>query len=105
MLLARETVLEALRTCRDPEIPINIVDLGLVYEIVTTDGPKGADVLVQMTLTSTGCPMSRSIVSEVQQRLVELPGVSSARVEIIWEPTWHPDMITEEGRRQLQLTP
>ena len=103
MLIDRETVLNTLRACRDPEIPINIVDLGLVYEVVTTPRPEGVDVLVQMTLTSTVCPMSRTIVTDVQQRLLELPGVASARVEVIWEPSWHPEMISDEGRRQLQL--
>lgn len=103
MSIDREIVLNALRECRDPEIPVNIVDLGLIYEIVISNGPKGADIQVQMTLTSTGCPMSRSIVTDVQQHLATVPGVASAKVEIIWEPTWHPGMISEEGRRELQL--
>jgi metal-sulfur cluster biosynthetic enzyme len=87
MSIDREIVLAALRACRDPEIPVNIVDLGLVYEIVINDIPEGADILIQMTLTSTGCPMSRSIVTDVQRRVLEVPGVASARVEITWEPS------------------
>ncbi len=102
MATDRDTVLSALRACRDPEIPVNIVDLGLIYEIGINPNPEGDDVLVQMTLTSTGCPMSRSIVSDVQRRLLQIPRVTSARVEIVWEPSWHPGMISEDGRRQLQ---
>lgn len=103
MSIDRETILNALKDCRDPEIPVNVVDLGLIYEVVINDAPGGADIQVQMTLTSTGCPMSRSIVTDVQRRLMAVTGVASARVEIIWEPSWHPDMISEDGRRQLQI--
>lgn len=103
MSIDRETILNALRDCRDPEIPVNIVDLGLIYSVVINPTSEGADIQVQMTLTSTGCPMSRSIVTDVQRRLMAVPGVSAAHVEITWEPSWHPDMISEEGRRQLQI--
>jgi len=103
MSIDRETILNALRDCRDPEIPVNIVDLGLIYEVVINPTPEGADIQVQMTLTSTGCPMSRSIVTDVQRRLMAIAGVASARVEVTWEPSWHPDMISENGRRQLQI--
>ena len=103
MSIDRETILNALRDCRDPEIPVNIVDLGLIYEVVINHAQEGADIQVQMTLTSIGCPMSRSIVTDVQRRLLAVPGVASARVDIIWEPSWHPDMISEDGRRQLQI--
>ncbi|HEY5553276.1 MAG TPA: metal-sulfur cluster assembly factor [Opitutaceae bacterium] len=103
MSIDREIILNALRDCRDPEIPVNIVDLGLIYEVVINESPEGADIEVQMTLTSTGCPMSRSIVTDVQRRLLAIAGVASARVEVTWEPSWHPDMISEDGRRQLQI--
>jgi metal-sulfur cluster biosynthetic enzyme len=103
MSIDRETILNALKDCRDPEIPVNIVDLGLIYEVLINETPEGADIQVQMTLTSTGCPMSRSIVTDVQRRLLAIAGVVSARVEITWEPSWHPDMISESGRRQLQI--
>lgn len=103
MSIDRDTILNALRECRDPEIPVSIVDLGLIYEILITQNAESADVLIQMTLTSTGCPMSRSIVAEVQNRVMKIPGVTSARVEVIWEPSWHPEMISEDGRRQLQI--
>lgn len=102
MPIDRDTILKALRGCRDPELPVNIVDLGLIYEILINQNSDGAEVQIQMTLTSTGCPMSRTIVADVHRRVMEIPGVSYARVEIAWEPVWHPEMISEEGRRELQ---
>jgi metal-sulfur cluster biosynthetic enzyme len=101
-----EEIFAALRTCRDPEIPINLVDLGLIYgvEVVApATGIEGAEVQVRLTLTSSGCPMSHSIVGEVQRKLQALPGVRTVRVVIVWEPAWHPGLISEDGRRQLQL--
>lgn len=103
MPLDRDTVLSALRNFRDPELPINIVDLGLIYEVDVQQTTDGADISVRMTLTSTGCPMSRTIVSDVRRHLLKIAGVTSARVETVWEPSWHPGMNSEEGRRQLQL--
>ncbi len=104
MALTKEDVVSALRTCVDPEIPVNIVDLGLVYG-VDLNGQDGAEneVSVRMTLTSPGCPMSHAISRDVQQRLLDLPGVSKARVDFVWEPVWRPDMITAEGRKHLNL--
>ncbi len=106
MGLTKEDVVSALRTCVDPEIPINIVDLGLVYEVDLSEpqpGAPAADVCVKMTLTSTGCPMSHSIANEVTKALRQLPGVGATKVEIVWEPAWHPEMITAEGRKHLNL--
>lgn len=107
MALTKEDVISALRTCVDPEIPVNIVDLGLVYQIdlseTSTGSPAGQEVTVKMTLTSPGCPMSHSISNDVHKRLLELPGVSRAKVDIVWEPVWHPEMITAEGRKHLNL--
>jgi metal-sulfur cluster biosynthetic enzyme len=103
-----EEIFAALRTCRDPEIPINLVDLGLIYgvEIVApANAAEGADVQVRLTLTSTGCPMCHAIVGEVQRKLQCLPGVRAVRVQIVWEPTWHPGLISAEGRRLLQPQP
>lgn len=99
-----EAIFAALRTCRDPEIPVNLVDLGLVYGVeVGAPQPDGSEVSVRLTLTSPGCPMSHSIVAEVQRTLQALAGVRAVRVDIVWEPAWHPGLISEEGRRQLQL--
>ena len=100
-----EEIFAVLRTCRDPEIPINLVDLGLIYgvEVVApANADDGADVLVRLTLTSAGCPMSHSIVGEVQRKLQALAGVRAVRIQIVWEPGWHPGLISAEGRRQLQ---
>lgn len=108
MALTKEDVVSALRTCMDPEIPINIVDLGLVYEVDLPAMPSSAassghDVHVKMTLTSPGCPMSHSISHEVHKKLLQLSGVHSAKVDIVWEPIWRPDMISAEGRQHLNL--
>jgi metal-sulfur cluster biosynthetic enzyme len=107
MALTKEDVFSALRTCRDPEIPVNIVDLGLVYEVEireTGNAEPGYDVSVKMTLTSPGCPMSRSISAAVQRTLLGLERVRHAKVDLVWEPAWHPSMITAEGRRHLNPT-
>jgi len=107
MALTKEDVVSALRTCVDPEIPVNIVDLGLVYSVdlsgENTETAAGRDVTVRMTLTSPGCPMSHAISNDVHERLLALPGVAKARVDIVWEPQWRPDMITPEGRKHLNL--
>jgi metal-sulfur cluster biosynthetic enzyme len=107
MSLTKEDVVSALRTCRDPEIPVNIVDLGLVYgvEVQEAAGAEaGYDVSVKMTLTSPGCPMSQSISAEVHRKLLGLERVRHAKVDLVWEPIWHPSMITAEGRHHLNLT-
>ncbi len=104
MALTQEDVLSALRTCRDPEIPVNIVDLGLVYAVdvqETGAGDPGYEVSVRMTLTSPGCPMSQAISAAVQRKLLSLERVRQAKVDLVWEPAWHPSMITAEGRHQL----
>jgi len=104
MGLTKEDVYSALRTCRDPEIPVNIVDLGLVYAVDVREsgaaGP-GYEVNVKMTLTSPGCPMSQSISAAVQRALLGLERVQRARVDLVWEPAWHPSMITAAGLQQL----
>ncbi len=99
----KEDIYTVLRTCQDPEIPVNIVDLGLIYSVEVAQRTDGAVVTVKMTLTSPGCPMSNAIAGDVHKRLLQIEGVSQAKVEIVWEPVWRPDMITEEGRRTLNL--
>ena len=97
-------VWDALRTCFDPEIPVNIVDLGLVYDMQFTKLPSGnARVDVKMTLTAPGCGMGPAIAGDAQVKLLNLPGVDEATVEIVWEPQWHHSMITAEGKRVLGL--
>ena len=97
-------VWETLRTCFDPEIPVNIVDLGLVYDMQLAKAPDGkARVDVKMTLTAPGCGMGPAIAGDAQVKLLSLPGVDEAQVEIVWEPQWHHSMITPEGRKILGL--
>lgn len=102
--VTEEAVWETLRTCFDPEIPVNIVDLGLVYDMALEDLPGGGkNVSVKMTLTAPGCGMGGVIAGDAQQKLLQLGGVEEATVEIVWDPPWHQSMITDEGRRILGL--
>jgi probable FeS assembly SUF system protein SufT len=97
-------VWDILRTCYDPEIPVNIVDLGLVYDLNIEKLPSGfSRVNVKMTLTAPGCGMGATIAGDAQQKLMYLDGVEDANVEIVWDPPWHQSMITAEGRRILGL--
>ena len=97
-------VWETLRSCYDPEIPVNIVDLGLVYDMGIEDLPTGhKKVFVKMTLTAPGCGMGATIAGDAQQKLLGLPSVEDASVEIVWDPPWHQSMITPEGRRLLGI--
>jgi probable FeS assembly SUF system protein SufT len=97
-------VWETLRTCYDPEIPVNIVDLGLVYDLHIEPGTTGNSMVsVKMTLTAPGCGMGGVIAGDAQQKILNLPGVEEAVVEIVWDPPWHQSMITEQGRKILGL--
>jgi len=95
---------EILKTCYDPEIPVNIVDLGLVYDMAIEPTPEGhSRIAVKMTLTAPGCGMGGVIARDAQEKLLMLDGVASADVEIVWDPPWHQSMISAEGRRILGL--
>ncbi len=97
-------VWETLRTCFDPEIPVNIVDLGLVYDMQLTKLPNDSNrVDVKMTLTAPGCGMGPAIAGDAQVKLLNLPGVDDAQVEIVWDPAWHHSMITPAGKKILGL--
>ena len=99
-----QQVWETLKTCFDPEIPVNIVDLGLVYAMEIEKLPSGfSRVNVKMTLTAPGCGMGTTIAGDAQQKLLYLEGVEDARVEIVWDPPWHHSMIKEQGRKILGL--
>jgi FeS assembly SUF system protein len=93
-----EAVIDALRTVYDPEIPVNIYELGLVYAV--TVGRTG-DVVVRMTLTSPGCPVAVSLPIEVESKVQMISGVTSAKVELVWDPPWGPEKMTEAARLQL----
>ncbi|HYB97894.1 MAG TPA: putative Fe-S cluster assembly protein SufT [Candidatus Limnocylindrales bacterium] len=99
-----DLVTAALRTCYDPEIPVNIVDLGLVYDTRITEAGEGRyRVDVKMTLTATGCGMGTSIAGDAEEKLRSIPSVAEAHVGIVWDPPWNPQMISEEGRRKLGI--
>lgn len=92
--LNEQTVLDALRQVIDPEIGCNIVDLGLIYDVAII-GPR---VRVTMTLTTPGCPMHESLCGGVQAVVLNLDGVEEVEVDLVWDPPWHPAMMTEVGR-------
>ena len=97
--LTEDQVIEVLRECYDPEIPINIVDLGLIYNIDIK--PERVDV--KMTLTALGCPMAGEVMTDVRDHLLTLPGVDDAGVELVYDPPWTPDRMTEEARWELGM--
>ena len=97
--LTKEVVLEALKDVFDPEIPVNVVDLGLVYDLEVEDG----DVDVKMTLTFAGCGMGPYISQQAEWRIAEIDAVEDVNVEMVYEPPWSPDMISEDGKAQLGL--
>jgi probable FeS assembly SUF system protein SufT len=99
-----QAVWAALKTCFDPEIPVNIVDLGLVYDLAIEKTPSGGHVVdVKMTLTAPGCGMGPVIAEDARQKIAALPTVESAKVHIVWDPVWAPQMISAEGRKILGL--
>jgi probable FeS assembly SUF system protein SufT len=100
-----EKVWEQLRNCYDPEIPVNIVDLGLIYSLEASDAANGPgkDVSVKMTLTAPGCGMGPSIAADAEQRMLSVPGVATARVELVWDPPWSPERISLAGREKLGM--
>lgn len=101
---SEQAVWSALKTCFDPEIPVNIVDLGLVYDLAIEQTPAGAHVVeVKMTLTAPGCGMGPTIAEDARQKIAALPTVESAKVHIVWDPQWTPQMISETGRKALGI--
>ena len=98
-----EKVWEQLRNCYDPEIPVNIVDLGLIYGLDAADEEAGKRVSVKMTLTAPGCGMGPSLAADAEQRILTVPGVSSACVELVWDPPWSPERISPAGREKLGM--
>jgi FeS assembly SUF system protein len=95
-----ERVIDVLKTCFDPEIPVNIYDLGLIYEVKVKEGN---DVHVRMTLTSPACPVAETLPPDVENKIKELPDVNSARVEITFDPPWDKEMMSEEARLELGM--
>jgi metal-sulfur cluster biosynthetic enzyme len=118
-MVTEQEVLSALKSCYDPEIPVNIVDLGLIYTVKFEAVPPGnpdqdspdrnppeqvkQDVTVDMTLTSPGCPEHVNISAQVKSRLEQLPGVRNATVNVVWTPAWTPERLSPEARKQLGI--
>lgn len=101
---SEKAVWDALKTCFDPEIPVNIVDLGLVYDLSIETTPAGGHTIdAKMTLTAPGCGMGPTIAEDARQKIAALPTVESAKVHIVWDPQWTPQMISVEGRKVLGL--
>ena len=101
---SEKAVWDAMRTCFDPEIPVNIVDLGLIYDLSIEKTPSGGNAVdVKMTLTAPGCGMGPVIAEDARRKIAALPTVERAKVHIVWDPVWNPRMISEEGRRSLGL--
>lgn len=102
--VGEEEIWAVLKTCYDPEIPVNIVDLGLIYSLVLKNkegGKKGVEV--KMTLTAQGCGMGPSIAADARQKILSLPGIQEAQVDVVWDPPWGPQMITPDGRKKLGM--
>lgn len=99
-----QAVWDQLKTCYDPEIPVNIVDLGLVYDCAIEQvDSEPAKVLVKMTLTAPGCGMGPTIAAEARGKIMSLPGVGDASVDLVWDPAWSQTMISEAGKMKLGL--
>lgn len=106
MPVTQEEVLTALKDCHDPEIPVNIVDLGLVYNVAlapSTADATAQDVTIDLTLTSPGCPSHVQISEDVTKRLMQIPGVANANVNIVWEPQWTPERLSAAAKEQLGI--
>ena len=100
---SEEEIWNVLHTCYDPEIPVNIVDLGLVYNCEIKEEKGGVNILIQMTLTAPGCGMGPVIADEVKQKLLSLSGAKAVEVELVWEPQWNQDMMSDAAKLQLGL--
>lgn len=100
-----DSVWEALRGCYDPEIPVNLVDLGLIYDLrLSEKGENRFDVAIKMTLTAQGCGMGPVIAQDAKERIETIPEIETADLEIVWDPPWTPRMISEEGKKVLGLS-
>ncbi len=95
-----EKIVEIIKTCYDPELPVDIYELGLIYNILI-DEKKFAHI--KMTLTSPACPVAGSLPGDVEQRVQSVEGLSGVKVDIVWDPPWTPEMMTEEARLELGL--
>ena len=103
MAISEEAVREALKTVIDPELFINIVDLGLVYTVTTTEVEDKSKVSIEMTMTSPACPAGPQLLAQSKTAVGQLPGVSEVEIKLVMTPPWTPDRMTEEARDQLGI--
>lgn len=96
----RDRVIDVLKTCYDPEIPVDIYELGLIYEVRVD---PGNDIYIKMTLTSPACPVAETLPPDVEQKVKNIPDVNNARVEITFDPPWEKEMMSEEARLELGM--
>ena len=96
----KQRVVDAMKQVHDPEIPVNIYELGLIYDV---DVAESGDVKVRMTLTSPACPVAGTLPGEVQMKVAGVEGVSSADVDLVWDPAWNPSMMSEAARLELGM--
>jgi probable FeS assembly SUF system protein SufT len=102
--LNEDDIWTQLKTCYDPEIPVNIVDLGLIYSLEIKPQEGGSNLVeVKMTLTAPGCGMGPSIASDAQRKILTVPGVTDAQVDVVWDPPWSADRISQEGKQKLGM--
>ena len=100
----KEKIIKEIKKIYDPEIPVNIVDLGLIYSCELKDNEtEGTNVKIKMTLTAPGCGMGDMIASEVKQKIEGVPGTQQVSVELVWDPPWDKDMVTESAKLQLGM--
>ena len=98
-----QQIWDQLKPCYDPEIPVNIVELGLIYDLKIEDSQEGKEVMIKMTLTAPGCGMGPVIADEVDRKVNGLDGVENVSVELVWEPMWNRDMMSEEAQLELGM--
>ncbi len=96
-MISEELIYEKLKECYDPEIPVNIVDLGLIYDVKIEDDK----IFIKMTLTAPGCPLHTMISEEVRNKLLTIENVKDVEVQVVWDPPWGPEMMSEEAKRIL----
>ena len=99
-----DKIVGVLKSIFDPEIPVNVVDLGLIYRVeIEQNEERGRMAFIDLTLTAPGCGMGPVIAEDVKSKTLELPGIDDAEVEIVWDPPWNQDLISEEGKMELGL--
>ena len=98
MTVTSQQVLESLKQCMDPEVPISVVDMGLIYDVNVNAENK---VDIKMTMTTRGCPLHDTLISDVKRYVTKVPGVTGVNVEIVWEPTWTPEKMSEAGKKMI----